>query len=120
MTLEIYLNNGKLNNALKVFAFMRRKNSLCKIEGGLCGKMVGVLCHHGRLMEAMKVVREMVGGCGIMEEVRESIYMGFLHDARVREGKEVDEVLRKVVEGDEEACGRALVVIDRILMNWKN
>ncbi|CAA6668652.1 unnamed protein product [Spirodela intermedia] len=117
MLVETYLELRRPREALKVFDWMRRPKSPCPPELRLWRAMVQGLCRYGRLLEALRVVKEML----VVTGAAAWVYWSLLNEARVREGLELDEALGGVCEvGDEEACERAVQVLDRIISNWRD
>lgn len=80
-------------------------------------------CEGGRPLEAVRAAREMAKD-GILptEEIRVSVCLVLLREARVQEGLDFDEAARKAVEGDD-GDGDGIVglaeLLDRVIGDWE-
>ncbi|KAJ0018213.1 hypothetical protein Pint_11893 [Pistacia integerrima] len=56
-----YLKKGRPKDALKVYNWMLRPGSPCKVERVVCEILVDGLCRSGLVMEGLRVLREILG-----------------------------------------------------------
>uniref|UniRef100_A0A1D1YE23 Pentatricopeptide repeat-containing protein At1g31920 n=1 Tax=Anthurium amnicola TaxID=1678845 RepID=A0A1D1YE23_9ARAE len=118
MLVHSYLDHRRPREALKVFDWMRRPNSPCPLEPSVYRAVVQGLCRHGKTLEALRVLRQMVDGCGfevvVASDVTACVHSSLLREARIRDAQELDRAFAGA--GEEEP----MEVLDRIIHNWQD
>ncbi|KAL5972492.1 hypothetical protein ACLOJK_039296 [Asimina triloba] len=118
-----YLKARKTKEAMTVFRWMSRPESLRwgKVDGPTYALAVAGFCRNGKTLEALKVLKGMVGeGVVPGEEARRWVYRSLLREARVREAVELDAALGRVGEGDNsEDKKAAFELIDGMVRDWR-
>lgn len=84
------------------------------------GILVNGLCMLGLVLEALKVLRDMVDvGFVPGNRLRKRVYRSLLREARVREAMELDKVLCGCFEdGNGEAIKKVIGLLDSMIGNW--
>jgi pentatricopeptide repeat protein len=103
-----------------VFNWMVRPGSPCVLDVKVCGILVNGFCRIGMVLEALKVLREMVGVNLVPErEFAKWVYRGLLREARIKEAMELNEALGLVWDvGGDEAMKKVLGLLDCMIGNW--
>ncbi|GAV75046.1 PPR domain-containing protein/PPR_1 domain-containing protein [Cephalotus follicularis] len=120
MLITSFLRQGRPKDALKVYHWMIRPGSSCEVEPVVYGILVHGFCGKGLVLEALRVLRDMVGirlmpGVGL----RKTVFRSLLREARVKEAVEFDEALKCVGKGCEgEVVKKVVDLLDHMIANW--
>jgi pentatricopeptide repeat protein len=120
MLIASYFKKHKPKEALKVFNWMVRPGSPCVLDEKVCGILVCGFCKQGMVLEALKVLRAMVGVNLVPgRELGTWVYRRLLREARIKEAMELNQALGlvKYVGGDE-AVKKVLVLLDDMIAIW--
>ncbi|KAM7270567.1 hypothetical protein ACFE04_029781 [Oxalis oulophora] len=111
-----FLKKGRPREALKVYNWMTRSGSVCVVGPGVYGVLVTWFCRNGFSVEALMVVRDMVGnGLLVGDKMRVDVFRCLLREARVVEAKKLDEGLRCLSGGDRV---QLLELLDGFVADW--
>ncbi|XP_020573299.1 uncharacterized protein LOC110019803 [Phalaenopsis equestris] len=119
-----YFRRQRLREAAKVFAWLCRADSPCRPDTEVCRIAVRGFCEGGRAIEAVRVVREMAReGVLPTEEIRILLCLALLREARVQEGLNFDDAVRKVGEGKNnngDGIAGITELLDRMIKDWED
>lgn len=116
--ISAYIARCRHKEVLEVILWLCSSDSTSRPDLGTYALAIEGFAKIGRPLEAVKVVREMIGdGITAGNELRGVIYRALLMDARVDEARELEEVLKKVAEEGGVAAAREFV--DRMIKNWE-
>ncbi|KAJ6428549.1 hypothetical protein OIU84_023883 [Salix udensis] len=94
MLITSYIKKKRPKEALKVYNWMLRPGSPCKVEKIVYCVLVNGLCETGWVLEGLKVLKDMVSvGFLPVGRLKERVYRSLLREARVREAVELDKAL---------------------------
>ncbi|XP_041027386.1 pentatricopeptide repeat-containing protein At1g52620-like [Juglans microcarpa x Juglans regia] len=115
-----YFRKHKPKEALKVFNWMVRPGSPCVLDEKVCGILVNGFCRNGMILEALKVLRAMVGVNLVPERgFGNWVYRGLLREARIGEALELNEALGSIKEiGGDVAVKNVGKVLDHMISIW--
>ncbi|XP_044508290.1 pentatricopeptide repeat-containing protein At4g20090-like [Mangifera indica] len=114
-----YLRRGRPKDALKVYNWMLRPGSPCKVERVVYQVLVDGLCRSGLVVEGLRVLRGILGmNLVVRSGLRKRVFRSLLREARIKEAKELDEALLCVENGEIEGLEKVLALLDRIIANW--
>jgi pentatricopeptide repeat protein len=120
MLIASYFKKHKPKEALKVFNWMVRPGSPCVLDEKVCRILVYGFCKQGIVLEALKVLRAMVGVNLVPgRDLGTWVYRGLLREARIKDALELNEALGLVkdVVGDE-AVKKVLGLLDHMIVLW--
>ncbi|XP_010260762.1 PREDICTED: pentatricopeptide repeat-containing protein At3g53700, chloroplastic-like [Nelumbo nucifera] len=118
MLLVSYFKKHKFKEAMKVFNWMSRPDSPCTPDAGVYGVVIGGFCRHWKTLEALKVLRAMVGANVVVaNDLRTQIYRSLLREARITEAQQLNEAL-DCVQGGKEGVQNIVELLDRMIENW--
>ncbi|XP_059440109.1 pentatricopeptide repeat-containing protein At4g11690-like [Corylus avellana] len=120
MLIASYFKKYKPKEALKVFNWMVRPGSPCVLDEKVCGILVYGFCKQGMVLEALKVLRAMLGVNLVPgRDLGTWVYRGLLREARIKEALELNEALGLVKDvGGDEAVKKALGLLDHMIALW--
>ncbi|CAI0546308.1 unnamed protein product [Linum tenue] len=122
MLVSSYMRRKRPKEALKVYHWMLRPGSACKVGKDVYGVLVYGFCNLGLVLDSLKVLRDMVDegllpGNGLRRIVKRSL----LWEARVCEAVELDTALSACYT--EGAAGefytKLLNLLDSLIGNWR-
>ncbi|CAN1810038.1 Pentatricopeptide repeat-containing protein At4g20090 [Linum perenne] len=118
MLISSYLKRDRPREALKVYHWMIRPGSLCKVEKSVYGVLVHGFCKLGLAFDSLKVLRDMVG-VGLLpgDGLRMMVKRNLLWEARVCEAVELDAALSGCIDG--EGFEKVINLLDSLIGNWK-
>ncbi|CAL9103594.1 unnamed protein product [Musa acuminata var. zebrina] len=117
--LSSYFRGRRFKEASKVLSWLLRPDSPYRPDAAVYGIAVEGFCKLRRLLAALRAMKEMVAdGISPGSELRVSVYMGLLREARIDEARELDAALKAVEEGGE-GFDSALELLDRIIREWE-
>ncbi|PRQ30145.1 putative pentatricopeptide [Rosa chinensis] len=123
MLIASYFKRKRPREALKLFNWMVRPGSPVVLDERVCGVLVGGFCRNGMVLEALNVLRAMLGasivpGCNL----RKWVYRGLLREARIREALELNEALDCVGDSEKgcvsEGFRKVLALLDHMIDKW--
>uniref|UniRef100_A0A2P2K5V2 Pentatricopeptide repeat-containing protein n=1 Tax=Rhizophora mucronata TaxID=61149 RepID=A0A2P2K5V2_RHIMU len=120
MLVTSYVNKKRPKEALKVYRWLHRPRCPCKVENIVYGVLVNGFCRFGLVLEALKVLRDMVGvrllpGGGL----RERVYRSLLREARVKQAVELNQALCDCIEDANGASVEKVVkLLESMIVNW--
>ncbi|WJZ80150.1 hypothetical protein VitviT2T_000087 [Vitis vinifera] len=118
LLISSYFKKRRPKEAFKVFNWMSRPDSHCTPHVAAYSLLVHGFCRNGFVLEALKVLRAMVGAdMAPAADLRTRVYRSLLREARIGEAKELDAVLRCVGDGGE-GFGKVANLLDRMIGNW--
>ncbi|KAF5472213.1 hypothetical protein F2P56_008950 [Juglans regia] len=113
-----YFRKHKPKEALKVFNWMVRPGSPCVLDEKVCGILVIGFCKNGMILEALKVLRAMVG-VNLVPETGNWVYRGLLREARIEEALKLNEALGSIMDiGGDVAVKNVGKVLDHMISKW--
>ncbi|WOL16482.1 hypothetical protein Cni_G25269 [Canna indica] len=117
--LSSYFTGHRHKEAAKVLSWLFRADSPCRPDAAVYRTAVEGFCWLGRMIEALRAVKEMVAdGISPGSKLRESVYRGLLREARIDEALELNATL-KLIEESGEGFDGALELLDRIIKEWE-
>ncbi|XP_078175834.1 uncharacterized protein LOC144569382 [Carex rostrata] len=120
--LSSFLANRPYKDSSKIFFWLCRPDSAHRPDKHLYHMAIRGFCKLERMLEVLRVLREMARDNVIVgEDMRELVYRGLLQEARIDEARELDLVLRSLEEncsGDE--FEKALGMLDRLICEWED
>ncbi|KAI0507174.1 hypothetical protein KFK09_013295 [Dendrobium nobile] len=123
LIISSYFRRRRLREAAKVFAWLCRIDSPCRPDMEIYRIAVRGFCEGGRALEAVRVVKEMArDGMLPTEEIRILLCLVLLREARVQEGLDFDDAVRKAGEGDGgdgDGIAGVTELLDRIIKDWE-
>ncbi|XP_004293884.1 PREDICTED: uncharacterized protein LOC101299936 [Fragaria vesca subsp. vesca] len=119
MLIASYFKRKRPREALKVFNWMVRPGSPVVLDERVCGVLVCGFCRNGMVLEALNVLRAMLGvnivpGC----DLRKWVYRGLLREARIKEALELNKALDCVGDGESEGFRKVLALLDHMIDSW--
>ncbi|KAJ3698514.1 hypothetical protein LUZ61_002219 [Rhynchospora tenuis] len=120
--LSSFLASRSHKDSSKVFFWLCRPDSAHRPDENLYHLAVRGFCKLERMLEVLRVMREMASDEVVVgEEVRGLVYTGLLQEARVDEAKELDLVFRSLEE-DRSGDGfeKASKLLDRLISEWED
>ncbi|KAJ6307813.1 hypothetical protein OIU76_017579 [Salix suchowensis] len=120
MLITSYIKKKRPKEALKVYNWMLRPGSPCKVEKIVYCVLVNGLCETGWVLEGMKVLKDMVSvGFLPVGRLKERVYRSLLREARVREAVELDKALCDCFEDVSGDGGKKVIdLLDSLIRNW--
>lgn len=101
-----------------MFNWMSRPDSPCTPHAAAYALMVHGFCRNEFVLEALKVLRAMVGAdMAPAADSRNRVYRALLREARIGEAKELDAALRCGGNGSE-GIRKVVDLLDRMIGNW--
>ncbi|XP_072970888.1 uncharacterized protein [Typha angustifolia] len=114
-----FFSNRRPKDAAKVFFWLCREDSPCRPDAETYRVAVEGFCWHGRMVDALKAVKEMVSdGVAVGEVLRKELCKGLMQEARIEEAWEVEEAL-KGVEKEGGKDGKVVEVLERLIRVWE-
>jgi pentatricopeptide repeat protein len=95
---------------------------LCVLDEKVCRILVYGFCKQAMVLEALKVLRAMVGVNLVPgRDMGTWVYKGLLREARIKEALELNEALGLVKDvGGDEAVKKVLGLLDHMIVLWTN
>ncbi|KAJ8766014.1 hypothetical protein K2173_020530 [Erythroxylum novogranatense] len=121
MLVTSYMRRKRPKEALKVYQWMLRPGSRCKVESRLLfGVLVGGLCGVGWVLEGLMVLKDMVcSGFLPGARLRDKVCRSLLREARVREAVELDMAFCCCFEDENgESAKKVVEYLDSVIRNW--
>ncbi|KAG6791460.1 hypothetical protein POTOM_000581 [Populus tomentosa] len=122
MLITSYIKKKRPKEALKVYNWMLRPGSPCKVEKIVFCVLVNGLCEIGWVLEGLKVLKDMVSvGFLPIGGLKERVYRSLLSEARVKEAVELDKALCDCFEDvGGEGDKKVIDLLDSLIRNWSD
>eukprot|EP00262_Sarcandra_glabra_P011928 TRINITY_DN2958_c2_g1_i1.p1 TRINITY_DN2958_c2_g1~~TRINITY_DN2958_c2_g1_i1.p1 ORF type:complete len:250 (-),score=18.28 TRINITY_DN2958_c2_g1_i1:118-867(-) len=118
MLLTCYFHKRKFKEPIKLLNWMSRPDSPCPPDAAVYEILVRGFCRHGKMLEALRVLRAMVGAnVAPARDLNVQVYRGLLREARIWDAQELNYALRCVEEGDGGFHG-VTEMLDRMIGEW--
>ncbi|CAN0911790.1 hypothetical protein LINGRAPRIM_LOCUS1005 [Linum grandiflorum] len=119
LLISSYLKRNRPKEALKVYHWMLRPGSLCKVEKNVYGVLFYGFCKLGLAFDSLKILKDMVG-VGLLpgDGLRKMVQRNLLWEARVCEAVELDAALSGCVGG--EGFEKVVSLLDSLVGNWRD
>ncbi|KAJ9183375.1 hypothetical protein P3X46_007238 [Hevea brasiliensis] len=120
MLVSSYVKKKRPKEAYKLYQWMLRPGFPCKVEKIVYKLLVNGFCECGLILEAFRVLRDMVGvgfvpGSGL----RRRVYRSLLREARVWEAVRLDEALRSYFgDANSEGVKKVMELLDSTIGSW--
>ncbi|XP_022137315.1 pentatricopeptide repeat-containing protein At3g22470, mitochondrial-like [Momordica charantia] len=97
MLIHSYCKRRKFREALKIFHWMGRPGSPCNPDEKVYATLIAGLCRHGMVLDALKVLRNMIGSNLVPDSnLRNWVFRSLLREAMIGEAMEFNEILDRV------------------------
>ncbi|KAJ4976876.1 hypothetical protein NE237_001982 [Protea cynaroides] len=101
MFLVSYFKKHRFKEAMKIFSWMSRPDSPCNPDAMVYRIVIGGFCRNGKTLEALKVMRAMLGANTIPDtDLRTWVYRSLLREARIGEAQEWNQTLVSIGNGE--------------------
>ncbi|EEF34227.1 conserved hypothetical protein [Ricinus communis] len=119
MLITSYVKRKRPKEAFKVYQWMLRPGSPCRVEKIVFLALVNGFCEFGLVLEGLRILRDMVD-VGFVPGVRlrRRVYRSLLMEARVREAVELDKALCFYANGDVDGVSKLRKLLDPVIRNW--
>ncbi|KDP43134.1 hypothetical protein JCGZ_26667 [Jatropha curcas] len=120
MLITSYVKKRRPKEALKVYQWMQRPGSPCKVERIVYEVLVNRFCGFGLVLEGLRILKDMVAvGFVPKNGLRRTVYRSLLREARVGKAVELNEALYGCFEDDNgEGVKKVRELLDSIIGNW--
>ncbi|XP_050234875.1 uncharacterized protein LOC126683089 [Mercurialis annua] len=119
MLVMSYVRKKRVKEAFKVYQWMTRPGSPCKVEKIVFLGLVDGFCELGLVVDGLRVLRDMVGvGFVPGDGLRRRVFRKMLMEARVKEGLELDKALCFCANGGVDGIVKVRDLLDNIIGNW--
>ncbi|KAJ4838720.1 hypothetical protein Tsubulata_023242 [Turnera subulata] len=120
LLLTSYIKRNRRREALKVYHWMLRPGSPCRVGKTVYGVLVPGLCRAGWVLEALRVLRDMLAlGFVPVGGLRERVYRSLLMEARVKQAVDLDKALCSCAgDANADSVKNAIALLDSIIEDW--